>query len=136
MTFPFENDNEAIVKKLARRSFKVNLLRNIVAAAAIILTAILFTSVTTIGIGTAESLQLNMQRQKMSRSDAEIRLMTAEQFSVLQNSEMVKSAGMRCPVGFLTNSARHNIELDVMDDTQMGMVFTTPHPRKNSGVCR
>lgn len=126
MTMPFENDNEAIIKRLAKQSFEKNLLRNIVAAAAITLTAILFTSVTTIGIGTMESLQLNMQRQKMSRSDAEIRLMTAAQFELLQSSDMVKTAGLRCPIGFLTNSVRHNTELDVMDSTQMELVFTTP----------
>lgn len=126
MTLPFENNNDAIVKKLAKRSFQINRLRNIVAVVAIMLTAILFTSVTTIGIGTMESMQLNMQRQKMSRADAEIRMMTPEQFALLQSSDMVKVAGLRRPIEFLTNSVRHNIELDVMDSTQMELVFTTP----------
>lgn len=126
MTLPFENENKSIVSTLARRSFQTNLLRNIVAVAAIMLTAILFTSVTTIGIGTTQSLKLNMQRQKMSCSDAEIRMMTAEQFAALKNSDMVKAAGLRCPIGFLTNAERHNTELDVMDAAQMDLVFAIP----------
>ena len=46
MTWPFENDTSAITKKLAQRSFKANKLRNIVAVIAIVLTSMLFTSVT------------------------------------------------------------------------------------------
>ena len=48
MTWPFENDTSAITKKLAQRSFKANKLRNIVAVIAIVLTSMLFTSVTTL----------------------------------------------------------------------------------------
>ena len=51
MTWPFENDTSAITKKLAQRSFKANKLRNIVAVIAIVLTSMLFTSVTTLCVG-------------------------------------------------------------------------------------
>lgn len=126
MKVPFENDNGKIVSRLAGRSFRANLLRNIVAVTAIVLTAVLFASVTTIGLGTLESMQLNMQRQKMSRSDAELRYMTAEQYELLKNSDMVKKAGLRRPIGYLRNSVQHNIELNVMDNTQMELVFAMP----------
>ena len=43
----------------------------------IALTAVLFTAITTIALGTAESFTLTLQMQKMSRSDGEVRYMTA-----------------------------------------------------------
>ena len=57
MTWPFENDTSAITKKLAQRSFKANKLRNIVAVIAIVLTSMLFTSVTTLCVGAIQSIQ-------------------------------------------------------------------------------
>lgn len=45
-----ENNNKKIVGKLAKRSFFKNKLRNIAAVTAIALTALLFTSIITIGI--------------------------------------------------------------------------------------
>ena len=57
MTWPFENDTRFIVKKLANRSFRSNKMRNIIAAIAIALTTILFTSLFTLGIGVKESTE-------------------------------------------------------------------------------
>ena len=57
MTWPFENDTSAITKKLAQRSFTANRLRNVVAVVAIILTSMLFTSVTTLCVGAVQSIQ-------------------------------------------------------------------------------
>ena len=57
MIWPFENDTSVIIKKLAKRSFKTSKLRNVVAVIAIILTSMLFTSVTTLCIGAVHSIQ-------------------------------------------------------------------------------
>ena len=57
MIWPFENNTSVIIKKLARRSFKTSKLRNAVAVIAIILTSMLFTAVTTLCIGAAQSIQ-------------------------------------------------------------------------------
>lgn len=55
MNVPFENDTRAVVKKLAGRSFRANRMRNVIAAVAIALTGILFTSLFTLGSGLKES---------------------------------------------------------------------------------
>ena len=47
----FGNNNKAIIKNLANRSFRSNRMRNVIAVIAIALTTFLFTSVLTIGIG-------------------------------------------------------------------------------------
>ena len=62
MIWPFENDTSVIIKKLARRSFKTSKLRNAVAVIAIILTSMLFTAVTTLCIGAAQSIQTEIGR--------------------------------------------------------------------------
>lgn len=115
-----------MLSTITRRSFAANRVRNIITALAIALTATLFTSVTAIGAGTMQSMTLTAQMQKMSRSDAEVQNMTAQQFEALQNADFVETAGLRMPVGFLTNSSRHNIEFDVMDETQAWLTFSTP----------
>ena len=58
MVLPFENDNLKIMKTLSRRSFLASRFRNLVAVLAIALTAVLFTSITTIGMGTMESMKI------------------------------------------------------------------------------
>ena len=93
---------------------------------AIALTAVLFTSVTTIGLGTYESLTLSMQLLKGSKSDGDFRNMTAEQFKALSDADFIREYGLRMPVGFLTNTDRHNIELDVMDETEAELLFCNP----------
>ncbi len=117
---------DALLKTLIRRSFAANGLRNLIAALAIALTAVLFTSVSTLVAGTMESLQLTAQIQKMSRSDGDFRYMTEEQFLALREADLIKEAGLRMPVGFLTNTSRHNIEFDVLDEIQADLTFCTP----------
>ena len=82
---------------LARRVFLSGRIRNLIAVAAIALTAILFTSVTTIGLGTYESVTLSMQLMKGSKSDGDLRNMTAEQFEALSDADFVKEYGRGCP---------------------------------------
>lgn len=115
-----------MLKTLTRRTFAANRGQNFIAVLAIALTATLFTSVTTIGAGTMQSLSLTMQMLKLSRGDAELHNMSLEQFEALKKEDFVKNAGMRMPVAFLSNTIRHNVELDVMDETEAELVFASP----------
>ena len=118
--------SKTMLNILARRIFLSGRARNLIAVLAIALTAVLFTSVTTIGLGTYESITLSMQLLKGSKSDGDFRNMTAEQFDALSNADFVREYGLRMPVGFLTNTNRHNIELDVMDETEAELLFCNP----------
>lgn len=119
-------DTKNMLNTLARRSLSAGRIRNLIAVLAIALTAVLFTSVTTIGLGTYESLTLSMQLLKGSKSDGDFRNMTAEQFKALSDADFIREYGLRMPVGFLTNTDRHNIELDVMDETEAELLFCNP----------
>ena len=115
-----------MLRTLTRRSFVSSRLRNVIAVLAIAITAVLFTSVTTIMFGTIQSITLMMQMQKGSKSDGEFRNMTAAQFEMMKESELIKQAGLRMPVGFLENTNRHNVEFDVMDKVQAELTFCFP----------
>lgn len=117
---------EEMMKTLTRRSFAASRMRNLTAALAIALTAVLFTSVTTIGIGTQQSITLTMQMQKGSRSDGDFRNMNKDQFQMLEEADFIESAGLRMPIGFLSNTKRHNIEFDVLDEVQAELTFCSP----------
>lgn len=117
---------EDLIKTLIWRSFAASRVRNLIAVLAVALTAVLFTSVTTIGMGTNESMTLTMQMQKGSRSDGDFRNMTAEQFDMLQEADFIESAGLRMPVNFLSNTKRHNVEFNVLDDVQADLTFCSP----------
>lgn len=111
---------------LAGRSFRASKMRNLIAVLAIMLTAILFTTVTTIGRGAMDSMTLTMQMQKGSRSDGDFRNMTSEQYEALADADFIKEYGLRMPVGFLTNTNRTNVEFDVLDETQADLTFCAP----------
>ena len=65
----FGNNNKAIIKKLANRSFRSNRMRNVIAVIAIALTTFLFTSVLTIGMGTKGTLEYSMAKMMGSSAD-------------------------------------------------------------------
>jgi len=111
---------------LVGRSFRASKMRNLIAVLAIMLTAILFTTVTTIGMGAMDSMRLTMQMQKGSRSDGDFRNMTSEQYEALADADFIKEYGLRMPVGFLTNTNRTNVEFDVLDETQADLTFCAP----------
>ena len=59
----FQNNNGAVVRHLAKRSLCANKRRSVIAVIAIALTGVLFTTLFTIGVGTAETLQNQTMRQ-------------------------------------------------------------------------
>ena len=63
----FGNNNKAIIKNLANRSFRSNRMRNVIAVIAIALTTFLFTSVLTIGMGTKGTLEYSMAKKMCIR---------------------------------------------------------------------
>lgn len=116
----------AVIKRLSKRYFKKNKVRNIAAILAIFLTAFLFTSITSLAFSMVSSLQLSMQMQKGSKADGDIRYMTEEQYEQLINSDFIEQAGCRRVIGFATNSPGHSIEIDYADAIQQELTFCVP----------
>lgn len=96
----FGNNNTKIIKRLSKQYFKKNKVRNLAAILAIVLTAFLFTSVTSLAFNMVSSMQLSMQMQKGSKADGTFGYMTEEQFEQLKNSDFVEQAGHRRTIGY------------------------------------
>ncbi len=107
--------------------FQKNKVRNLAALLAIILTAFLFTSITSLAFNMASSMQLSMQMQKGSKGDGTFGYMTEEQFEQLKNSDFVEQAGHRRTIGYASNtSVSHSIEINYADSVQQELTFCVP----------
>ena len=122
----FGNNNTAVIKRLSKRYFKKNRVRNIAAILAILLTAFLFTSITSLAFSMVSSIQLSQQMLKGSKADGDIRYMTEEQYEQLINSDFIEQAGCRRFIGYATNATGHMVEIEFADSIQQELTFCAP----------
>ena len=122
----FGNNNKAVIKKLANRSFRSNKMRNVIAAIAIALTTFLFTAVLTIGMGASGTLEYSMAKLMGSSADALVQGLSEEQFQQLKQNAMFDKVGCWIPVEIMTNTNRRVAEVDYADQTQLEIRMLTP----------
>lgn len=82
--------NKKAVRNLADKSFQANRTRNLIAIIAIALTAVLFTTLFTLGIGTVESLQQAAMRQAGGDGHAVLKYITDEEFNNVKAHPLIK----------------------------------------------
>ncbi len=85
--------NNQAVRRLAQKSFRANRTRNLVAAIAIMLTSLLFTSVFTIGLGIIKDVQRSAMKQAGGDAHGSIKNITQEQYEILSRHPLVKEHG-------------------------------------------
>ena len=100
----FGNNNKAVIKKLANRSFHSNKMRNVIVAIAIALTTFLFTAVLTIGMGASGTLEYSMAKLMGSSADALVQGLSEKQFQQLKENAMFEKVGCWIPVEIMTNT--------------------------------
>lgn len=122
----FGNNNKAVIKKLANRSFHSNKMRNVIAAIAIALTTFLFTAVLTIGMGASGTLEYSMAKLMGSSADALVQGLSEEQFQQLKENAMFEKVGCWIPVEIMTNTNRMVAEIDYADQPQLELRMQTP----------
>ena len=134
----FGNNNKAVIKKLANRSFRSNKMRNVIAVIAIALTTFLFTAVLTIGMGASGTLEYSMAKLMGSSADALVQGLSEEQFQQLKRNAMFEKVGCWIPVDIMTNTNRRVAEVDYADQTQLEIRMLTPRtgsaPKKANEV--
>ena len=123
----FGNNNKAVIKKLANRSFRSNKMRNVIAVIAIALTTFLFTAVLTIGMGASGTLEYSMAKLMGSSADALVQGLSEEQFQQLKRNAMFEKVGCWIPVDIMTNTNRRVAEVDYADQNQLEIRMLTPH---------
>lgn len=124
----YENNNKAIINKLAKSSIKANKMRNIFANLAIILTTVLFTTVFTIGISMLQSIEYSTMRQVGTSSHGGFKYLTTEEFNILKEHKDIKEYGIAIPVSIAENQqlAKRQVELNYVDDNGAKYRFITP----------
>lgn len=83
-------NNKKAISNLADKSFRANKARNLIAIIAIALTAVLFTTLFTLGIGTVESLQQASMRQAGGDGHAVLKYITDEEFNNVKDHSLIK----------------------------------------------
>ena len=122
-------ENKKAIRKLAGNSFRANRSRNIVAAIAIALTALLFTSLFTMGFGMVESMQRATMRISGGSGHASVKYLTEEQFKVIKEHPLVKEMAytkMLADSVDNENLIRRHTEFWYFDDIGIRMNFTEP----------
>ena len=122
----FGNNNKAVIKKLANRSFRSNKMRNVIAVIAIALTTFLFTAVLTIGMGASGTLEYSMAKLMGSSADALVQGLSEDQFQQLKENAMFEKVGCWIPVEIMTNTNRRVAEVDYADQNQLEIRMLTP----------
>ena len=122
----FGNNNKAVIKKLANRSFRSNKMRNVIAVIAIALTTFLFTAVLTIGMGASGTLEYSMAKMIGTGADALVQGLSEEQFQQLKENSMFEKVGCWVPIEIMTNTNRIFAEIDYADQPQLELRMQTP----------
>ena len=84
--------NKEVIKRLSDRSFHMNRLRNRIAILAIALTAMLFSTLFSVGIGAVHSFQMQTARQVGGDTHGVFKDVTVEQYEKLKDHPSVKES--------------------------------------------
>lgn len=123
-----ETQNKKVISKLAARSFKVNRFRNRIAILAIALTAVLFTTIATIGISLANMMFQENARMSGGNSDVNIKKLTAEEAKRIEGHPLVKEYGYSEILGFGANEeyAKTKVEVRAANEAFAERFFCKP----------
>ena len=115
MTWPFENDTSAIVKKLARRSFQHERQRNLFAIVALALTSFMITATFSIGFSYFETYQMQQTRLMGTTADVGITNVTEDQLVEIAKSSLVLDVGIQQRLG--------SVDTEHLQSARLGMVW-------------
>lgn len=122
-------NNRRAVGLLARRSFAANRTRNWIAIAAITLTAVLFTTLFTLGLGAVDNLQQATLRQAGGDGHAVLKYATDEQYEAVKDNPLLDRISYnRILADSVDNPEliKRRGEFYYMDQTGLELGFCTP----------
>lgn len=121
--------NQKAIRNLADKSFQANSTRNLIAIIAIALTAVLFTTLFTMGIGTVESLQQATMRQAGGDGHAVLKYITDEEFDNIKDHSLIKEIAynrMLCDEVENEEFLKRRAEFWYYDDVGLKLGFCEP----------
>lgn len=110
--------NNKAVKRLAVKSFGASRTRNIMAIAAIILTAVLFTAIFTIGLGLIKNAEQSSMRQAGGDAHGAIKDLSQEQYDILKEHPLIKECGRDIVTAYSVNNQeflKRHVEMHYID---------------------
>ncbi len=120
--------NAGCVRRLAWRSLSASRARNIIAVAAIALTAVLFTSLFTIALSINEGFQQSNFRQVGAFSHGGFKYLTEQQFEELRDDPLIEQWGVRRFLGMPTEEPfnKSHVEVSYSDANYAHWAFCDP----------
>lgn len=125
----YKINNKSTIKLLAGKSFAANRNRNLIAIIAIALTAILFTSLFTVGMGTLETFQRQTIRQSGGDGHAALKYINDEQYHAIKNHPLIDKISYNQIISASVDNPeflKRRVEMYYMDDTAMELGLCKP----------
>lgn len=122
-------NSKKAIHRLANRSFKANVSRNVIAVIAISLTAILFTSLFTVGSGMIENIQRQTMRQAGGDGMAYLKYITDEQYDDIKDHPLIDRISYNriiCDEVINDKLLKRHAEIYYMNDVGIELGFCTP----------
>ena len=95
-----KNDNKDVVKRISRRSMKMNRVRNIFSILAIVMTTLMFTAVFTLCYSLFINMDIMLVRQQGTKASIYLYYPTQSQLEAVRNTEDVRAVGVRIKAGY------------------------------------
>ncbi len=124
----YKVNNKKAVRNIAVKSFLANKTRNIIAIIAITLTALLFTSVATIGLSLIDTVQYFYMRQVGTSLHAGYKYLTQDFYEKVANDDKLSDMDYRIIIGALDNKelAKLHTEMSYVDEKYVESSFIQP----------
>lgn len=120
--------NKKVIKRIADQTRKAGKSRNLIAVLAIALTALLFTSLFTIGGSLVEKQQEDTMRQVGGSAHAGYKYLTQEEYDIVKKDKKIKEISYRIAVGDAVNDSLKKLhtEISYYEDLDAKMSFCYP----------
>ena len=120
--------NSKCIRRLAWKTLQASRTRNLIAAAAIALTAVLFTSLFTIALSINEGIQQSNFRQVGGWSHGGFKYLTEQQFDALKNDPLIDAWGLRRFLGMPTDAPfnKSHVEVSYADANEAHWMYCDP----------
>ncbi|SHK82916.1 putative ABC transport system permease protein [Anaerocolumna jejuensis DSM 15929] len=121
-----KNNNKKIIRRLSNRSLKNNRMRNIFAVIAIALTALLFTTLFSVGSGMIQVTQEQSMRAIGTSAHAGFKEITKEQYDKLTRHPLIKKSSYDILIGFAKNKElqKRQTEIRYIEPENLDFTFT------------
>lgn len=116
------------ISRLSGRTIKKDKTRNNIAILAIILTAVMFTTLLTIGASIIDSLQLSTMRQVGTKAHGGFKFLTQEQYDIVKADPKIKDISYNVIIGFGENPefSKKSVEIRYTEEKAAEWGFSMP----------